>query len=76
MRHTDIEQFDLINAVRQFFVRRRRARYIETVRDNANAVFFADLAEQKRITDRAKRADSIHLIVFGTTDRRVSGVSW
>lgn len=74
MKLTAIEQFDLIGAVRQLFVRRRRAQRVQRVRDNADGVFFAGLAEQHRLTARAERADAIHQAVFGTTDRRVSGV--
>lgn len=65
MKLADIEQFDAIGAARQFFVRRRRARRIETIRDNANAVFFANLADQHRRSDREKRAKDIFSAVFG-----------
>jgi hypothetical protein len=60
-----IEQFDAIGAVRQFFMRRRRGRVVTEIRDHADAVFFADLAEQHRLDQRRKRADAMFAAVFG-----------
>lgn len=65
MKLAQIEQYDLIGAVRQWFVGRQRAYVVTTIRDHANAMFFASLAEQRRLAERAKRAKTIFEVVFG-----------
>lgn len=62
---SQIEQFDVIGAVHHAITRRRRARRIEIIRNNADAAFFAGLAEQRRLDERRKRAERIFSAVFG-----------
>lgn len=65
MKLAQIEQIDVIETIRQFFVRRRRVKLLTELRDYATYVVFRRINEDKRIAEREKRADDIRAAVFG-----------
>lgn len=65
MKLAQIEQYDLIGALRRAIAGRRRARRATEIRDHATAMIFANLAEQHRLDERRKRAERIFEVVFG-----------
>lgn len=47
MKLAQIEQIDVLDTVRQFFVRRRRARRVQVIRDNADVAFFENVNRER-----------------------------